>query len=238
MPKKINVKGPIISNDDQWIYDLFDIEATSPSAVQKQLDAAGDEEIEVVINSGGGSVFAGSEIYTALKSHTRNVTTQVVGLAASAASVIAMAGNKVIMAPTAQLMIHNVSAFGAGDYRDLEHTAGILKNANQSIANAYMLKTGMSQDELLSMMDAETWMTSQQALEKGFIDEVMFNEAPSLVASAGLAGMLPNEVINKIRNMKDTFVSSVPTPEPTNQDKQRMMAQLTLLKLKGGNESE
>lgn len=238
MPKKINVKGPIISNDDQWIYDLFDIEATSPSAVQKQLDAAGDEDIEVDINSGGGSVFAGSEIYTALKSHTRNVTTQVVGLAASAASVIAMAGNKVIMAPTAQLMIHNVSAYGAGDYRDLEHTAGILKNANQSIANAYMLKTGMNQDELLSMMDAETWMTSQQALEKGFIDEVMFNEAPSLVASAGLAGMLPNEVINKIRNMKDTFVSSVPTPEPTNQDKQRMMAQLTLLKLKGGNESE
>lgn len=239
MPKKINVKGPIISNDDQWIYDLFDIEATSPSAVQKQLDAAGGEDIEVVINSGGGSVFAGSEIYTALKSHPSNVTTQVVGLAASAASVIAMAGNKVIMAPTAQLMIHNVSAFGAGDYRDLEHTAGILKNANQSIANAYMLKTGMSQDELLSMMDDETWMTSQQALEKGFIDEVMFeNQAPSLVASAGLAGMLPNEVINKIRNMKDTFVSSVPTPQPQNLDQQRMMAQLTLLKLKGGTESE
>lgn len=241
MPKKVNVKGPIISNDEAWIYEWFGIEAASPSSVQKQIDAAGDDDLEVVINSGGGSVFAGSEIYTMLKSHARNVTTQVVGLAASAASVIAMAGNKVVMAPTAQMMIHNVSAYGAGDYRDMEHTAGILKNANETIASAYMLKTGMEQAELLGMMDDETWLTPQQALDKGFIDEVMFqDQAPKVVASAGLAGMLPEEVITKIRNMLKDQNPNEPVAKATPSDqsdifmRSKQLAQLNLLKLQGG----
>lgn len=235
--KKVNIKGPIISSEEQWIYDLFEIEATSPKSVYREIESANGEEIEVVINSGGGSVFAGSEIYTALKEYPGNVTTKVVGLAASAASVIAMAGSKVKMSPTSQMMIHNVSAIAGGDYRDMEHTAEVLKNANSTIANAYQLKSGMDQDTLLQMMDKETWLTPQQALEHGLIDEVMFeNQAPQLVASAAFAGMLPPQVIEKVRNMK-----LEPKPEESpKQDNQSaiLMAKLQLLKLKGGKSND
>jgi len=200
MAKKVDVKGPIVSSDESWIYDWFGIENTSPKSVNKAIEEANGDELEVEINSGGGSVFAGSEIYTALRSYQGNVTVKIVGLAASAASVIAMAGKKVVMSPTAQMMIHNVSSRASGDYRDMEHTAEILKNANETIANSYRLKSGMSQEELLAMMDKETWMTADKAKEYGLIDEVMFENQIQLVASTGYSGLLPNEVINKMRN--------------------------------------
>ena len=205
MTKKIKVGGVIVANDEKWIYDWFEIEATSPNDVMRVLDSADDnEEIEVSINSGGGDVFAGSEIFTELKSHKGNVTTRIIGLAASAASVIAMAGDKVVMSPTAQLMIHNVWSRAGGDYRDMEHMASVLKGANQTIANAYKMKTGKTDEELLSLMDDETWFTPQDALSNGFIDEVMFDEAPKLAASTQ-SNMLPVEIINKLRNMKDVI---------------------------------
>lgn len=198
---KVNVKGPIVSDSDAWVYKYFGIEATYPRLVDQAIEKANGEDLEVVINSGGGSVFAGSEIYTALKSYSGNVVVKVVGLAASAASVIAMAGKKVMMSPTAQMMIHNVSTYASGDYRDMEHTAEILKNANNTIANAYRIKSGKSQEELLAMMDSETWMTAQKAKELGLIDEIMFEDNVQLVASAvGYSGLLPPEVINTMRN--------------------------------------
>ena len=200
MAKKINIKGPIVSSSDAWIYEWFGIEVTSPNSVNKAIEEANGDEIEVEINSGGGSVFAGSEIYTALKSYKGNVTVKIVGLAASAASVIAMSGKKIIMSPTARMMMHNVSSRVSGDYRDMEHTAEILKNANETIANAYRLKSGMSQEDLLSMMDKETWMTAEKAKGYGLIDEVMFEDEVTLVASTSYSGMLPPEVINKMRN--------------------------------------
>ena len=231
MPKKINIKGPIIGNSEAWIYEWFGIEATSPSMVDKVLEKANGEDLEVEINSGGGSVFAGSEIYTTLKSYKGNVTVKIVGLAASAASVIAMAGKKVTMSPTAQMMIHNVSSCAAGDYREMEHAADVLKNANDTIANAYRLKTGKEQDELLRLMDNETWMTAQKAKELGFVDEIMFENDSQLVASTSYSGLLPPEVINKIRN-------TVKNPDiDMNNDSDILMqqskAKLNLLKLKG-----
>jgi ATP-dependent Clp endopeptidase proteolytic subunit ClpP len=198
--KKVNIKGPIISSDDAWIYDWFGIENTSPKSVNKAIEEANGDELEVEINSGGGSVFAGSEIYTALRSYKGNVTVKIVGLAASAASVIAMAGKKIMMSPTAQMMIHNVSTYASGDYRDMEHTAEILKNANDTIANAYRIKSGMTQKDLLSMMDNETWMTAEKAKGYGLIDEVMFENEIQIVASTSYSGLLPLEVINKMRN--------------------------------------
>ncbi len=223
---KIKVKGPIISNDDKWIYDLFEIEATNPGSVEKEIEKANGQDLEVEINSGGGSVFAGSEIYTMLKSYKGNVTTRIVGLAASSASVIAMAGKKIAMSPTAQMMVHNVSASASGDYRDMDHTSDILKSANKTIANAYRIKSGMNEEELLSMMDAETWLTADKALEHKLIDEVMFSDEYQLTASLE-SSMLPLEVINKIRNMKDTL-------NPTNNKSDILMqqkAKLSLLKL-------
>lgn len=200
MAKKVNVKGPIISSDESWIYDWFGIENTSPKSVNKAIEEANGDELEVEVNSGGGSVFAGSEIYTALKSYQGNVTVKIVGLAASAASVIAMAGKKIVMSPTAQMMIHNVSSRASGDYRDMEHTADILRNANETIANAYRIKSGMNQEELLSMMNKETWMTAGEAKDYGLIDEVMFENQTQFIASTSYSGLLPLEVINKMRN--------------------------------------
>ncbi len=197
---KVNIKGPIVENDDAWIYDWFGIECTSPNMVNEILEKANGEDLEVEINSGGGSVFAGSEIYTALKSYQGKVVVRIVGLAASAASVIAMAGDRVLMSPTAQMMIHNVSSYTEGDYRDMEHTAEILKNANDTIANAYRIKSGKTQDELLEMMDNETWFTADKAKELGLIDEVMFEDDVKLVASTNYSGLLPPEVINVMRN--------------------------------------
>lgn len=202
--KKVSVKGAIIASDDQWIYDLFGIDATSPKSVNDVIVDANGDDLEVEINSGGGDVFAGSEIYTTLKSYSGNVTIKIMGLAASAASVIAMAGNNILMSPTSQLMIHNVSTMGGGDYRDMQHTADVLKNANTTIANAYRLKTGMGEADLLAMMDKETWLTPQQALKHKFIDEIMFNDRQiNLVASFNNSQMLPLEVINKLKNSQN-----------------------------------
>ncbi len=198
---KIAIKGPIISDGDQWIYDWFDIPATSPKKVNELLSKASqNEEIEVDINSGGGSVFDASEIYTALKSHAGKVTGRIVGLAASSASIIAMAADHLMMAPTAQMMIHNASVIARGDYRDMDHTSDILKNTNQTIANAYNLKCGRPYDELLELMDAETWMTPQQAKELNLIDEVMFEESSTKIVASTNGDMLPPEVIEKMRN--------------------------------------
>ena len=232
---KVNIKGPIVGNSDAWIYEWFGIEATSPSMVDKAIEKANGEDLEVEINSGGGSVFAGSEIYTALKSYPGNVTVKIVGLAASAASVIAMAGKKVLMSPTAQIMIHNVSSCAAGDYREMEHAAEILKSANDTIANAYRLKTGKTQEELLALMNKETWMTAQKAKELGFIDEVMFEDI-QLAASTSYSGLLPQEVINKIRNT----IKSPNIDENNNSDFliQQSKAKLNLLKLKGEMNNE
>jgi len=223
---KVKIKGPIVGNSDAWIYEYFGIEATSPSMVDKVLEKANGEDLEVEINSGGGSVFAGSEIYTALKSYKGNVAVKIVGLAASAASVIAMAGNKVMMSPTAQMMIHNVSSCAAGDYREMEHTAEILKNANDTIANAYRIKTGKTQEELLALMDKETWMTAQKAKELGFIDEVMFEDI-QFAASTSYSGLLPPEVINKMRNT---------VKNPVRNESDILISKLKFLKLKGEKE--
>ena len=198
--KKVNIKGAIIDSQDQWIYDWFGMEATSPKSVNAIIEEAKGDELEVEINSGGGSVFAGSEIYTALKSYKGKVTVRIVGIAASAASVIAMAGDKIKMSPTAQMMIHNVTAWADGDYRDMEHSAEVLKNANDTVANAYRIKTGKSQEELLALMDKESWFTADKAKDIGLVDEVLF-EPVQLVASWG-TGLIPPEVIQTMRNNK------------------------------------
>ncbi|KAA9534128.1 head maturation protease, ClpP-related [Listeria monocytogenes] len=197
--KRIDVKGVIVSNDDKWIYDYFERESTAPKDFDTALTGS-VEPIEVVINSGGGDVYSGSEIYSILKEYAGDVTIKIVGRAASAASVIAMAGKTVKIAPTAQIMIHNAATEAYGDHRDMQNASGFLENYNKSICSAYVLKTGKTENELLEMMNAETWLNAKQAKEQGFVDEIMFEEeAPKLVASA-TASMLPEDVINTVRN--------------------------------------
>ena len=234
---KVKVKGVIVSNDDKLIYDWFEMESTSPSDVEKEIEKANGADLEVEINSVGGDVYAGSEIYTALKSYKGNVTTKIVGIAASAASVIAMAGKRVLISPTAQIMIHNVSSCARGDYRDLGHEAEVLKNYNKSIASAYQLKSGMSEEELLQLMDAETWLTAKQALEYKLVDEVLFeNDTISLVAGINTSRILPQEVIDKIRNTINNPLKSLDEPKDNEMDifmQKKAEATLRYLKLKG-----
>ncbi|MGX8701524.1 head maturation protease, ClpP-related [Caproiciproducens sp.] len=195
---KINVKGAIVQNADKWIYDWFGIDATSPKDVSDALEKANGMPVDVEINSGGGDIFAGSEIYTALRSYAGGVNIRIVGLCASAASVIAMAG-KSEMSPTAMMMVHNVSSYAEGDYHSMDKQSDVLQQANKTIASAYVAKTGMTEKDALSMMDKETWLTAQQAVDKGLIDKVMFADAPQLAASFN-SGLLPRSVIDKIRN--------------------------------------
>ena len=233
---KIDVKGPIVGNDEKWIYDFFGMDATSPKSVLEGIEGASGNDIEININSGGGSVFAGSEIYTALKEYEGDVTVKIVGLAASAASVIAMAGDKVLMSPTAQIMIHNAHVRAQGDYRDMDRTSGILKNVNQTIANAYKMRSNLSDEQLKDMMDEETWLTPQQAQEHGFIDEVMFEQV-EIAASAGFTQMLPPEVIQKVRNELLNKQPDQEEEKPSN-DSAIFMAKLNLLKLRKDVEDE
>lgn len=228
MAKKINIKGDIVQNSDKWIYDWLDIEATSPQDINKALTDANGQDIEVDINSGGGDIFAGSEIYTAIRNYKGNVLINIVGIAASAASVIAMAGKSRIT-PTGLFMMHNVSSRAQGDYRDMEHSAEVLKTANQSIANAYKEKTGLSDAELFKLMDKETWMSAQDAVENKFVDEIMFDTSTQPVKGFyNSFNGIPYEAIEKIK-------SKIKKPDIENNDNEvfLLQAKLNLLKLKG-----
>lgn len=221
----IEIKGEIINSRNQWIYDWLGIEAASPKKISDALREAGGQEVEVHINSPGGDVFAGSEIYTALRSYPGKIRIKIVGIAASAASVIAQAGESEI-SPTGMFMIHNVKTYSSGDYRDMEYTAEALRAANESIINAYIGKTGMTQEELQALMDRETYMAAKQAVEYGFVDKIMFSEqAPELKNGFG---MLPEDTIKKIKNLIDN-----PAQRASDCRRERAAARLKLLNLKG-----
>ena len=167
----INVKGKICGNNSKWVYDLLKIEATCPNDVTSALASANGESVDVYINSGGGEVFAGSEIYSALRAYRGPIAIHVVGLAASAASVIMCAAHSDI-APTAMVMIHNVSGCASGNYLDMAQASEQLRTASQAICAAYVEKTGKPAEDLQQMMDAERWFTAQEAVALGLCDEI------------------------------------------------------------------
>ena len=200
MNHRVNIKGAIISNNDEWIYEMFDMEATSPRMVSEALTEANGEDVEVIINSGGGSLFEASEIYTELREYQGHVEVKVVGVAASAASIIMMAGDHVRISPTAQIMIHNGRVVEMGDRHTMKKTSETLENIDKTIASAYKLKTGMEDDELMKMMDEETWINPEMAKEYGFVDEIMFSNDQVKVVASIADGYIPEKVIEGIRN--------------------------------------
>jgi ATP-dependent Clp protease protease subunit len=136
---------------------------------------SGTGDIEVWINSPGGDCVAAAQIYNMLMDYKGNVTVKIDGIAASAASVIAMAGTKTLVSPTSLLMIHNPFTFAQGDADELQKAIEMLGEVKESIINAYELKTGLSRAKLSHLMDDETWLNANKAVELGFADEIMFS---------------------------------------------------------------
>jgi len=221
---KINIKGPIISSQQQWIYDYFGIEATSPSKVNKILDSImTNENLEIEINSSGGDISAGSEIYTAIRAYNKgSKKANIVGSAFSAGSVIAMAC-ECYMSPTAMMMIHKVSSGAEGNSNDMDKMSKTLQIADQTVANAYIGKCGMSMKDALKMMTEETWLTAQQAKDKGLIDGIMFEDTVPKQFNNSFSNMIPEEIINKMQNKRLNDLS-----------KDKLQNKLKYLKLIGG----
>ncbi|MCI7638226.1 MAG: Clp protease ClpP [Clostridiales bacterium] len=195
---QVDIRGVIVPDDDQWIYDWFEMAATSPKIIRDTISAANGDDLTVTINSGGGDVTSGQEIYTLLREYPGNVLIQIQSMAASAAAVISQARESEI-SPVAQLMIHNVSTRAEGDYRDMEHAAEVLRSSNEALANAFTAKTGKPREEILAMMDRETWLTADRAVEYGFADRIMEPKAGNgqkpLQLASSLGGLLPEKAI-------------------------------------------
>ena len=156
--------------EESW----FDDDVT-PRLFREQLNA-GTGDIVIYVNSPGGDCVAASQIYTMLMEYKGRVTVKIDGIAASAASVIAMAGTEVLMAPTALLMVHNPLTVAIGDTEEMQKAIAMLDEVKESIITSYELKTGMSRAKIAHLMDAETWMNAQKAIELGFADGILTRE--------------------------------------------------------------
>ena len=155
-------------SDETWYGD-----EVTPQLFKDELNAdSGD--ITVWINSPGGDVFAAAQIYNMLRDYKGHVTVKIDGLAASAASVIAVAGDTVLVSPVAMMMIHNPATLAMGNTKDMEAAIAMLNEVKESILNAYVDKTGLSRNKLSKMMDDETWFNAKKAVELGFADKVLF----------------------------------------------------------------
>lgn len=229
----INIKGDIVDNSTASFYEYFGMDAVSPSGVSQQLADGDDDEIEVNIASNGGDLFAASEIYAMLKDDPRNVTVNVQGLAASSASIIAMAGDVVNIAPTAQMMIHQVWSNVQGNADDMRSSADSLDSADQAVVNAYAMKTGLDREAILAMMQQETWLNAQEAVDKGFADKIMFvdEKQPQLVNATHT--IPSHEAINKFLTMMAKSSVDKPKPAETKADSKPTLREQKLAFLLG-----
>ena len=181
--------------EESW----FDDDVT-PQMFRNEL-FSGKGPITLWINSPGGDCIAASQIYTMLMDYPDEVTVKIDGVAASAASVIAMAGTKVLMAPTALMMIHNPATITMGDHEDMKRAIEMLDEVKESIINAYEIKTGISRIKLSHLMDAETWMNANKAIELGFADDVLKDEKqsePTFSAYAFSRKTVATNLLNKM----------------------------------------
>lgn len=166
--RTLRLEGPI-DEDNFWGDEI------TPKAFRDELEAdTGD--VTVWINSPGGNVFAAAEIYTMLKEYAGKITVRIASLAASAASVVAMAGDRIEMSPTALMMIHDPSTIAMGNAAEMQKVIATLNAVKDSILNAYTLKTGMRKSKISEMMENETWLDAKEALRLGFCDVILYTE--------------------------------------------------------------
>lgn len=177
------------------IGETWDGTGMTPKIVSSVLRQAAGKDLTVNINSPGGSFFDGLAIYTLLKDYSGKVKVRVIGMAASAASVIALAGGEIQMAPGAFMMIHNAWTIALGNRHDMTEAAGMLEQFDQSMIELYAQHTGLSVKEVGKMMDAETWISASDAIAKGFADSLM---EPNQVAVASLTDQGYNAALKKV----------------------------------------
>lgn len=164
----LRLEGPIDS-ESFWGDEI------TPQSFRDELYAE-EGDITLWLNSPGGNVFAAAEIYTMIRDYPHRVTVKIASIAASAASVIAMAGNTVQMSPTALLFVHDPSTIAMGNAKDMEKAIATLNEVKESIINAYAAKTGLSRNRISKLMSDETWINAKKAVELGFADEILFDE--------------------------------------------------------------
>ncbi|MDE5583695.1 MAG: Clp protease ClpP [Ruminococcus sp.] len=160
--------GPI--SDETWWGDEI-----TPAMFRDELSKV-KGNLTVWLNSPGGDCFSASQIYTMLRNHNGKITVKIDGIAASAASVVAMAGDETLISPTGMIMIHNPMTIASGNKSDMEKTISILDEVKESIINAYARKTGLPHNKISRLMDEETWMNAEKALQLGFVDGILFDE--------------------------------------------------------------
>lgn len=194
---------------ESWLDD--DI---TPTAFKAEL-MAGSGPVTIWIHSPGGDVFAAAQIYNMLMEYPNDVTVKIDGIAASAASVIAMAGTKVLISPLGMIMIHNPATLAIGDSEEMQKAIGMLAEVKESIINSYEIKTGLSRAKISRLMDGETWMSAKKAVELGFADGILFTQdkAESEPDEIGLEdnftfsrSAVTNSLLSKLR-------ARVPKPE-------------------------
>lgn len=203
------MKGEVIPDNFSDVYDWLNYQYFSPQSVSDALSEANGEDISLEINSPGGYIDAGSEIYTELMEYSGTINAKIVGYACSAASWIALAADHVAMSPTAQMMIHRASSAATGNSSDMMSEYNALDQMDKSFVDLYSKRTGKSPEDIYQMMANTTWMNAKTAVENGFADEVMFeNKEPALVNADGSLSVKP-EMINKIKNLlhRDAEVS-------------------------------
>ena len=186
-----------VISDETWWGD-----EVTPQMFRSELHAA-EGDIDLWINSPGGDCYAAAQIYNMLMEYKGKVTVKIDGIAASAASVVAMAGATVEISPVGMLMIHNPATISIGDTHEMERTITFLSEIKESIINAYELKTGLSRAKISRLMDAETWMNAKKAVELGFVDSVLYADVqrPVTDAADGLIfsrAAVTNSLLSKI----------------------------------------
>lgn len=194
----IPVKGMVTNDDDAPIYrDFLGMTVVSPQDV---LDSLPDDGSPVTLDiaSNGGEVDPATEIYTALKNYSGDVTAQISANAYSAATIVAMGAGKVQISPGARMMIHNAASGAEGNYHDMDRASNMLQTVNQSIAAIYADKTGRPVDEFLGLMDKESWLSAQDAIDLGLVDEVMSFEPVTNLAKPPLVN---HHSITKIKDL-------------------------------------
>ena len=201
--------------EESW----FDDDVT-PQLFKDELES-GEGDITVWINSPGGDCIAAAQIYNMLTAYKGNVTIKIDGIAASAASVIAMAGNKVLMSPVSMMMIHNPATIAFGDHNEFAKAIEMLDEVKESIINAYVIKTGLSRTKLSHLMDSETWMNANKAIELGFADDVIREgkredemDAAVMFSRKAVNNALFNKVTAKVQKTKPTATEQAQIKEP------------------------